>query len=112
MSPISETATGLDVMQRMAIPAIVVGGAYLGAISHNLTAVEAMRGRGLQPLALILSQGLECDSRTLVQTRMSLLRLLTIPVILAPRQEGSPWGALALKSLLARSDLLGGAAAG
>lgn len=40
MSPIADDATGLDFMAELAVPAILVGGSYLGAISHTLTALK------------------------------------------------------------------------
>jgi dethiobiotin synthetase len=41
MSPIAQGATGLDLMAALNIPCVLVGGSYLGAISHTLTALKA-----------------------------------------------------------------------
>ena len=46
MAPIDEAHTGLDLMARLGYPVILVTGSYLGALSHTLTALAALRGRG------------------------------------------------------------------
>lgn len=56
MSPIAEGATCLDLIQALAIPTVLVGGGYLGAISHTLTACEVLTSRGLAPVAVVASQ--------------------------------------------------------
>ena len=50
MSPVTAEATGLDWLKRLRLPALLVSGSYLGAISHALTAVETLRAHGV-PLA-------------------------------------------------------------
>lgn len=62
MSPIADGATALDLMLALAIPAVMVGGTYLGAISHTLTALETARYRGLSTLALFVSEAGEADA--------------------------------------------------
>ena len=47
MSPIANDGTGLDVMKALKIPAALVAGTYLGAISHALTAVSVIRSAGV-----------------------------------------------------------------
>jgi dethiobiotin synthetase len=56
MAPVGLAHTGLDLMQALGIPAILVGGTYLGAISHALTAAAALRGAGVAVAALVLSE--------------------------------------------------------
>jgi dethiobiotin synthetase len=56
MSPVDEQTTGLDLMAGIGAPVVLVGGSYLGAISHTLTAIEALRGRGLAPKAVVVSE--------------------------------------------------------
>jgi dethiobiotin synthetase len=57
MSPIAEVATTLDLLQALGAPSVLVGGGYLGAISHTLTSLEVLRGRRAPPAAVIVSQG-------------------------------------------------------
>jgi dethiobiotin synthetase len=59
MAPITPAHTGLDLMARLGYPAILVTGSYLGAISHSLTAVAALRGRGVVLQAIIVSESVE-----------------------------------------------------
>lgn len=56
MSPLTDAATGLDLLARLAAPTVLVGGSYLGAISHLLTAVEVLGGRGLEIAAAVVSE--------------------------------------------------------
>lgn len=45
MSPITRDKTFLDLMVELEVPALLVVGSYLGAISHALTAFEALKNR-------------------------------------------------------------------
>jgi dethiobiotin synthetase len=56
MSPITEEATGLDWVEALDLPVLLVSGSYLGAISHALTAVEVLRLRGRTLLAVAVSE--------------------------------------------------------
>lgn len=56
MSPLTQDATGLDLALALRLPVLLVCGSYLGAISHALTAVEALRGRGLEIAALVVNE--------------------------------------------------------
>ncbi|MDE3038475.1 MAG: dethiobiotin synthase, partial [Pseudomonadota bacterium] len=47
MSPLTENETMLDWMEALGWPAILVGGSYLGALSHMLSAFEALKSRGV-----------------------------------------------------------------
>jgi dethiobiotin synthetase len=38
------------------LPVLLIGGSYLGAISHNLTALAALEGRGLAVRAIVVSE--------------------------------------------------------
>jgi dethiobiotin synthetase len=59
MAPITQEHTGLDLITRLGYPVILVTGSYLGAISHSLTAVAALRGRGVVLEAIIVSESEE-----------------------------------------------------
>lgn len=54
MTPLNDHETMLDLMLELRLPAIFVMGSYLGAISHALTALAALKGRGVAvPLVLV-----------------------------------------------------------
>jgi dethiobiotin synthetase len=86
MSPIAEAATGLDLMLALGLPAILVGGSYLGGISHTLTAVETLRARALPLVAIVVSQSGDPDAPDFAAS-VDLVRehLAETPVIAAPR---------------------------
>jgi dethiobiotin synthetase len=56
MSPVSDTKTVLDWIIGVACPVLLVGGTYLGAISHTLTSVSALRARGLQIAGIVVNE--------------------------------------------------------
>ena len=56
MVPLDATHTTLDWMQALGFPVILVGGSYLGAISHTLSALEVLRGRNLPVAAIVISE--------------------------------------------------------
>jgi len=56
MSPVTETATGLDWLRALGAPALLVSGSYLGAISHALTACETLRLHAIPLLAVAVSE--------------------------------------------------------
>lgn len=55
MVPLDERHTVLDWMAALKLPAVVVTGSYLGAISHTLTALAALAGRNLPVAALVVN---------------------------------------------------------
>ncbi|HYG28546.1 MAG TPA: dethiobiotin synthase [Caulobacteraceae bacterium] len=59
MSPLSDGATVLDLIEALAVPVLLVTGAYLGAISHTLTAVEVLRRRGVAIRAVVVNESAE-----------------------------------------------------
>jgi dethiobiotin synthetase len=58
MSPIAEDGTNLDLIEALQVPALLVTGSYLGAISHTLTAVAAMQARKVEIPAIVISESL------------------------------------------------------
>jgi dethiobiotin synthetase len=56
MSPLTDDATGLDLMTALSVPAVLVGGTYLGGISHLLTAHEVLKAHVLPVLACVASE--------------------------------------------------------
>jgi len=58
MSPIVDGATCLDVIEALGDPVVLVTGTYLGAISHTLTAIEALKARGGGLAGIIVSESI------------------------------------------------------
>ncbi len=56
MSPIAEGTTNLDLIRSLKLPALLVSGSYLGAVSHTLTALAALSIRRLPVAAIVVSQ--------------------------------------------------------
>ena len=59
MSPICEDGTNLDLILELRCPTLLVVGAYLGAISHCLTGLEALKARRAPLVGVILNEGAE-----------------------------------------------------
>ena len=88
MSPIAEGATNLDLISALAAPVLLVGGSYLGGISHSLTALETLTARGCETLGLAVSESL--DGPDLGETVEELRRFTgATPVAAVPRGGGA-----------------------
>ena len=62
MSPLAEDGLCLDLMTQVALPVLLVGGSYLGAISHNLTALRALTDTGLPVAAMVVSESADPEA--------------------------------------------------
>ncbi len=56
MVPLDRRSTILDLVAALDLPVLLVSATGLGAISHCLTAYEALRGRGVRPRAIVLNE--------------------------------------------------------
>ena len=56
MSPICEDALNRDLIAALGCPTILVAGSYLGAITHALTALEALKNCGARVTRLIVNE--------------------------------------------------------
>jgi len=85
MSPLSDGATVLDLIEALDAPVLLVTGTYLGAISHTLTAVEVLRRRGVTIRAVVINEN-EGSGTTLEEMHES-LRVLAggVPVFSVER---------------------------
>jgi dethiobiotin synthetase len=91
MSPLSEDRTGLDLMTSLGLPAVLVCGGYLGAISHTLTAYSALCAQGLAILAIVVSGGAAGDP-PLNETVASVGRFVGDTAVLALPRASDPKG--------------------
>jgi len=64
MTPLTETHTVLDLIVRVGHPAVLVTGSYLGALSHTLTALFALRGHGVRVKGIVVSESVESAGLT------------------------------------------------
>lgn len=93
MTPLNETETMLDLAVALHLPVIFVCGSYLGAISHALTGLAALAGRGIRS-PLVLVNETEGSTVDLHETAATLAAHAPEAAILAiPRgADGPVWG--------------------
>lgn len=86
MTPITDSFTMRDLMLALRWPVLLVGGSYLGAISHTLTAFEALTACGLAVKAVVISASPQKDV-PLDDTAATIEKFVpdTIPVVKVPR---------------------------
>jgi dethiobiotin synthetase len=90
MVPLDERRTVLDWIAELQAPALLVVGSYLGTLSHSLTAVAALRGRGVPLLGIVVSESLE-QPVPAAETAATLERFVdATPVVLLPRARAVP----------------------
>ena len=89
MAPIDESHTGLDLIARLGHPVILVTGSYLGAISHTLTAVAALRGRGTVVKGIVVSESGQSVGLSDTIESLGLFVGADVPVCALPRLKGN-----------------------
>ena len=98
MSPLAEGVTNLDLAAELGLPVLLVTGSYLGAVSHSLTALEAIKARKLVVTALVVSES-EGDPPALSEIIGALQTFAAaVPVVVASR--GKTWDASNLLPLV------------
>ena len=88
MVPLDGERTVLDVMMALQLPLILVAGSYLGTISHTLTALDALFRRGMQVLAIVVSE--TPGSTVPLADTVDAIARFAEPVIGLPRQPAAP----------------------
>jgi dethiobiotin synthetase len=89
MAPLDEAHTVLDWAADLAIPALLVAGTYLGTISHTLTALGALAGRGVPVAALVLSESPDSPVPP-AETGAAIARFAPgLPILHVPRLAGA-----------------------
>lgn len=92
MVPLTERETVLDWMAALGAPALLVVGSYLGAISHTLTAVAAVRARGIPLAGIVISESEEspvpvAETRETIRRFVGEVRIAEVPRLTGP----DPW---------------------
>jgi dethiobiotin synthetase len=96
MSPLDDSHTMLDLMADLDAPVILVGGSYLGSISHTLTALDCLWSRDLDVLAIVISES-EGDHPDFAETVQTIAGFAgDVPVLPCPRTPDAGWDASAL----------------
>ena len=93
MVPLNEDHTVLDWIAALGAPALVVAGSYLGTISHTLTTLAAIRGRGIEVAGLVISESPESPVPPAETAETIAKHAGPLPIALVPRlPEGvTPW---------------------
>ncbi|HVA12381.1 MAG TPA: dethiobiotin synthase [Stellaceae bacterium] len=87
MVPLDDRHTVIDWMTALRVPAILIGGNYLGAISHVLSALDALRARALSVAAVVVNET-PGSSVTLDETAATIARFAAgVPVMTLPRLD-------------------------
>ena len=99
MTPLNDQETMLDLALALGLPSIFLAGSYLGAISHALTGLAAMRARGAR-VALVLVNETSGSAVDLHETADSLRsHAHGAPVLAIPRGADAPAWAEASRRL-------------
>jgi dethiobiotin synthetase len=98
MSPIDPLTTNLDLMAAVGAPVLLVAGGYLGTISHTLTAIAAVRARGLDLRAVVISDTAP-DGPPFDRTVAAIARLAPQEAVIAAPRDASAWTAAVLERL-------------
>lgn len=64
MTPINDQKTFLDLAVALKIPVILVSANYLGAISHTLSALEALKSKKICPQKIIINENFSSQTKT------------------------------------------------
>ncbi|MDO9474300.1 MAG: dethiobiotin synthase [Caulobacter sp.] len=86
MSPVTDDATVLDVIVAARTPTVLVGGSYLGAISHILTAADVLASRGVKLEAVVVSESL-APAPDFDETLRDISRLLKDSTVVGVRRD-------------------------
>jgi dethiobiotin synthetase len=89
MVPLTAHETVRDLIKALDIPAVLVTGSYLGALSHALTAAGSLTALGIQIAAIVVSES-ETAPVPLADTAQALARFTQTPVLTVPRLTPAP----------------------
>lgn len=86
--PLDDRHLVADWIKALKIPTILVAGSYLGTISHTIATVTALRAKGIDPLAIILSES-EQSPVPIEETSAALSHHLDHLILTLPRHAHS-----------------------
>ena len=108
MVPLDDAHTVLDWIADLGAPALLVAGSYLGTISHTLTTLAAIGGRGVTVAGLVISES-EQSPVPLAETAETIARHAgALPIALLPRLRAGPAPWRAAPPLARSLGLFGG----
>lgn len=92
MVPLTDRETVLDWMAALDWPTLIVVGSYLGTISHTLTAVAAVRARGIPVAGIVVSDSGEgpaplAETCETIRRFVGDVRIASLPRLCGP----DPW---------------------
>jgi dethiobiotin synthetase len=76
MTPITNQKTFLDLADELKIPVLLVAGNYLGAISHTLSAIEALRSKEIEIKNIIVNER-DQSTHSIVETLENFSKIKT-----------------------------------
>jgi dethiobiotin synthetase len=90
MTPLGEDFTNRDLAKELGLSTLLVVGSYLGAISHGLAALEALRAESLNVAAIVVSESLD-QPVPLAETCQAFFRFAKeITILSLPRPPSNP----------------------
>lgn len=90
MAPLDDHHTVLDWIEELRIEAMLVAGTYLGALSHTLTALEALSARKIPVHSVIINESAGA-AVPLKDTVDELARWTRLPLIPVARRANGDW---------------------
>jgi dethiobiotin synthetase len=103
MSPLTDTHTNIDLMADLGLPVLLMASNYLGAVSHTLTALQALERAGIEVAMLGVTQALP-NAGPAAPLIDELTRWTTIPIFQASfsksPSDDSAWASPLVEQLL------------
>jgi len=99
MVPLDDTRTVLDWIEELHIEATLVTGTYLGALSHTLTALDALQHRKIPIFAIIVNESAE-STVALQATVDELVRFTHLPIVPVKRRKTGEENISELRALI------------
>ncbi len=79
MVPLSETLSTVDLIEKLAMPVVLVANYYLGSINHSLLSIHLLRALKLPILGIVFNGETNTQSRDIILTQGQLALLGEIP---------------------------------
>jgi len=79
--PLNESELMIDLIERLALPAVVVARSGLGTINHTLLTLEALRARRLPIAGVVMSGAPNASNKTAIETYGRVSVIGELPVV-------------------------------